>query len=167
MKSGRGLVSIALLTLFSGCGAASQPGNVQGSHISTQTGLTTVQLQIEGPSGKHSFRVEIARTEDQQAKGLMFVESLRPDEGMIFVFPTLRPASFWMKNTLIPLDMIFVRDDCSIARIAVNTVPESLDPVGTEEPVRAVLEIAGGRAVELGISEGDCVTWPGGPARKA
>jgi uncharacterized membrane protein (UPF0127 family) len=60
--------------------------------------------------------------------------------------------------------MIFVRPDCSIARIAVNTVPHSLEPVGTEEYVAAVLEIAGGRSVELGIDEGACVSWPGGPS---
>jgi hypothetical protein len=108
--------------------------------------------------------VEIAQTEDQQAIGLMYVESLRPDDGMIFPFRTLRPASFWMKNTFIPLDMIFIRQDCSIAKIVVNAVPYSLEPVGTEEYVAAVLEIAGGRSVELGINEGDCVSWPGGPA---
>jgi uncharacterized membrane protein (UPF0127 family) len=94
----------------------------------------------------------------------MFRESLAPDAGMIFPFPEPRPASFWMKNTLIPLDMIFVREDGSIARIAVNTVPHSLDPVAVEEPVAAVLEIPGGRSLELGINEGDQVSWPGGPS---
>ena len=70
-----------------------------------------------------------------------------------------RPASFWMKNTVIPLDMIFVRPDGTIARIAADTVPYSLDPVDSGEPVSAVLEIAGGRAAELGIAEGDKVSW--------
>jgi uncharacterized membrane protein (UPF0127 family) len=69
-----------------------------------------------------------------------------------------------MKNTLIPLDMIFIRADGTIARIAVNTTPYSLDPVGVGEPVTAVLEIAGGRSVELGIEEGDRVGWQGGSA---
>jgi uncharacterized membrane protein (UPF0127 family) len=68
-----------------------------------------------------------------------------------------------MKDTLIPLDMIFVRVDGSIARIAANTVPESLAPVRVSEPVAAVLEIPGGRAAELGIEEGDRASWPDGP----
>ena len=105
------------------------------------------------------FTVEIASTEDQQAQGLMFRKALGPNEGMIFPFATSRMASFWMKNTLIPLDMIFIRSDGTIAMIAANTVPHSLTPVGPGEPVSAVLEIPGGRAAELGIAEGDRVIW--------
>ena len=78
---------------------------------------------------------------------------------MIFPFEPARDASFWMKNTLIPLDMIFIRQDGSIANIAADTVPLSLDPVRSEGPVKAVLEIAGGRAAELGIKPGDKVNW--------
>jgi uncharacterized membrane protein (UPF0127 family) len=78
---------------------------------------------------------------------------------MIFPFDAPRDAAFWMKNTLIPLDMIFVRADGSIANIAANTVPLSLDPVPSDGPVKAVLEIAGGRAAELGIKPGDKVAW--------
>jgi uncharacterized membrane protein (UPF0127 family) len=77
-----------------------------------------------------------------------------------------RPASFWMKNTLIPLDMIFVRPDGSIARIAAMTTPHSLESVGVSEPVAAVLEIPGGRAAELGITAEARVSWPGGPAAR-
>jgi uncharacterized membrane protein (UPF0127 family) len=95
----------------------------------------------------------------------MFRERLGPNEGMIFPFPSPRPASFWMKNTLIPLDIIFIRSDGSIARIAANTVPHSLEPVAVGEPVGAVLELRGGRSAELGIGEGDRVSWPGGPTR--
>ena len=84
---------------------------------------------------------------------------LAPDRGMIFPFDPPRPANFWMKNTLIPLDMIFVRTDGTIANIAVNTVPLSLDPVFSEGTVGAVLEIAGGRSEELGIKAGDKVAW--------
>jgi uncharacterized membrane protein (UPF0127 family) len=84
---------------------------------------------------------------------------LAPDRGMIFPFDPPRGASFWMKNTLIPLDMIFVATDGSIANIAANTVPLSLEPVLSEGPVGAVLELAGGRAAELGIKPGDKVDW--------
>jgi uncharacterized protein len=90
----------------------------------------------------------------------MFRQSLDPDRGMIFPRTPPEDATFWMKNTLIPLDMLFVREDGTIARIAENTDPMSLDPVPSLEPVAAVLEIAGGRSAELGIKQGDKVSWP-------
>ena len=116
-------------------------------------------LTIASKGGTHRFFVEVAVTPEQQAQGLMHRQSLAPDQGMIFPYDPPRPASFWMKNTLIPLDMIFIRPDGTIARIAENTVPMSLEPVPSLEPVSAVLEIAGGRAGELGIREGDKVSW--------
>lgn len=164
MISSRLLIAAALAASLGACRAESTQAAPQASNISTQQGLDRIPLRIRTQAGVHDFQVEVAATEEQQATGLMFVESLKPNEGMVFPFVPPRPASFWMKNTLIPLDMIFVRADCSIARIAVNTIPRSLEPVGTEEIVAAVLEIAGGRSVELGISEGDCVSWPGGPS---
>jgi len=119
----------------------------------------TVPLTVESPGRFARFRVEVARTEAEQARGLMFRTKLAPDGGMIFPMDPPRVASFWMKNTVIPLDMIFIRADGTIARIAENTEPYSLDPVTSGEPVAAVLEVAGGRAGELGISEGDKVNW--------
>ncbi len=95
----------------------------------------------------------------------MHRQSLAPNAGMLFPYDVPQPASFWMKNTLIPLDMIFIRADGTIARIAANTVPHSLQSVESGEPVAAVLEIAGGRSAQLGIAEGDRVSWPGGPRR--
>jgi uncharacterized protein len=90
----------------------------------------------------------------------MHRQSLAPDRAMIFPYDPPQPASFWMKNTLIPLDIIFIRPDGTVESIAANTVPLSLEPVRSEEPVAAVLEIAGGRSAELGISPGDKVDWP-------
>jgi uncharacterized membrane protein (UPF0127 family) len=87
--------------------------------------------------------------------------SLAADEGMIFPFARPQVASFWMRNTLIPLDMIFIRADGTIARIAANTIPHNEESVTSGEPVVAVLEIKGGRSAELGLSEGDRVTWQG------
>jgi uncharacterized membrane protein (UPF0127 family) len=116
-------------------------------------------LTVRSASGTHRFTVEIARTPEEQANGLMHRQSLAPDRGMLFPYEPPQPASFWMKNTLIPLDMIFIRPDGTIARIVANTVPLSLDPVPSLEPVAAVLELAGGRAAELGIREGDRVSW--------
>lgn len=108
---------------------------------------------------EHRFTVEVARTPDEQAQGLMNRPSLAPEVGMIFPQVPPRQASFWMKNTLIPLDIIFVRSDGTIANIAENTVPLSLDPVISIEPIGAVLELAGGRTAELGIKAGDKVKW--------
>lgn len=85
--------------------------------------------------------------------------ALAPDAGMLFPFDPPRPASFWMRNTPLPLDMIFIRPDGSIARVAANAVPLSEEQIGVEEAVTAVLELRGGRAAELGISEGDRVSW--------
>jgi uncharacterized membrane protein (UPF0127 family) len=124
-------------------------------------GLALVPLTVQSDGKTHRFTVEVARTPQEQAQGLMFRTELAPDAGMIFPFPSLKPASFWMKNTVIPLDIIFVRADGSIESIAANTVPYSLDAVSSNGPVAAVLELAGGRAAELGIEPGDTVKWPG------
>lgn len=130
-----------------------------GAAALSPAGLPLVPLTINSAGKRHAFTVEVARTAQEQAQGLMFRTELAPDAGMIFPFPTLKPASFWMKNTVISLDIIFVRADGSIESIAANTVPYSLDAVSSNEPVAAVLELAAGRAAELGIKPGDVVKW--------
>lgn len=123
-------------------------------------GLEQVPLTITTAKGKtHKFIVEVARTPDEQAHGLMDRQSLAPDRGMIFPYQPAQPVSFWMKNTLIPLDMIFIAPGGKILRIEENTVPLSLEPVGVAEPAEAVLELNGGRSAELGIAAGDLVSW--------
>jgi uncharacterized membrane protein (UPF0127 family) len=117
-------------------------------------------LDVRSGAKTHRFVVEVARSAQEQETGLMNRPSLGPDRGMIFPYDPPQPVSFWMKHTLIPLDMIFIRPDGSIAKIAANTVPLSLEPVPVAEPIAAVLEIAGGRSSELGISAGDRVDWP-------
>ena len=121
-------------------------------------GIITLAKQYQ----QQAFRVEVARSADEQAQGLMFRTSLPADGGMLFPFPKPKIASFWMKNTLIPLDMIFVRADGSIDRIAENTIPESLEPVVSGGDVAAVLELAGGTAARLGLDESARVTWKDG-----
>ena len=123
-----------------------------------QTGLQQVPLTIMSASGTHDFTVDVAATPEQQQRGLMFVRSLPPDGGMIFPYDPPQPIGFWMKNTLIPLDLIFIRADGTIARIA-TAKPHDETTIRSGEPVAAVLEIAGGRAAELGIREGDRVSW--------
>ena len=123
-------------------------------------GLEQVPLTVTSARGAvHRFTVEIARTVPEQEIGLMNRPTLAPDRGMIFPYNPPEAVAFWMKNTLIPLDMVFVRTDGTIARIAANTVPLSLEQVPAGEPVGAVLEIAGGRAAELGLAPGDRVRW--------
>ena len=122
-------------------------------------GLEQVPLTIHSGPRTHRFIVEVARSSEEQATGLMNRETLAPDRGMIFPFDEPRDASFWMRNTLIPLDMIFVRADGRIANIEANTVPYSEEPVHSAGPVAAVLEIPGGRSAELGIKAGDMVKW--------
>jgi hypothetical protein len=117
-----------------------------------------VPLTIRSATGSHLFTVEVAATPEQQEHGLMFYRSLGADQGMIFPYDPPQDVSFWMRNTLIPLDMIFIRADGTIARIAhAKALDETPVPAG--EPVAAVLEIRAGRAAELGIREGDRVDW--------
>ena len=122
-------------------------------------GLREVPLTIRTASGEQRFRVTVASTIPEQEKGLMFVRSLAPDAGMIFPYNPPQEVGFWMKNTLIPLDMIFVGTDGRIIRVATDQ-PESLDTVWSGGPTAAVLEINGGRAAQLGIKAGDEVNWP-------
>jgi uncharacterized membrane protein (UPF0127 family) len=126
---------------------------------SEATSEATIPVTIMMAGQAHRFNVEVARTDAEQDRGLMFRTSLPKDGGMLFAFEKPRFGSFWMKNTLIPLDMIFIRTDGSIDRIAENTIPESLEPVVSGGEVGAVLELAGGTAARLGIDETAKVTW--------
>ena len=114
-------------------------------------------LTIATSSDADLFTVEIADNDTLRQRGLMFRQRLPSDRGMLFDFGAPKPAAMWMKNTYIPLDMLFIRADGTIAYIAENTVPKSLDVVGVSEPVLAVLELAGGSAKRKGIRTGDTV----------
>lgn len=115
-------------------------------------------LVIETKAGEqHEFSIEIADTPSEQEKGLMFRTSMAPDHGMLFEFPTIAPISFWMKDTLIPLDIIFIEADGKIVKVHANATPKSLAQIASDAPVRAVLELNGGRAAELGIGPGGMV----------
>jgi len=115
-------------------------------------------LTIETAAGLSlAFRVELARTEAERAQGLMYRDKLAPDAGMLFIYPTDRPVAFWMKNTLIPLDMLFIKRDGTILSIAERTVPLSEATIPSGGPVAAVLEVNGGTVSHLGIKPGDRV----------
>ena len=115
-------------------------------------------LTIRSGNRVHRFTVQVAATPDEQERGLMFFKSLGPDQGMIFPYDPPQEVSFWMENTLIPLDIVFIRPDGTIARIT-NAKPLDETPLPSGEPIGAVLEIRGGRAAELGIKPGDEVEW--------
>jgi uncharacterized membrane protein (UPF0127 family) len=118
------------------------------------------RLVIETLEGERfGFLVELALTPRQQAYGLMFQRGLRPDEGMLFLMEPPRRASFWMKNTFIPLDMLFIAEDGEVLQIAERVPPRTLESVVSDEEVRAVLEINGGMSEQLGITPGARVLY--------
>ncbi len=122
--------------------------------------LETSSLSIESDDGAHAFTVELADEPNEISYGLMNRESMAPDAGMLFDFGNPREPAMWMKNTLIPLDMLFITSDGTIQMIARNTVPGSLRTISPGMPVKGVLELNGGRAAELGIEPGDVVKHP-------
>jgi uncharacterized membrane protein (UPF0127 family) len=117
-------------------------------------------LEIVSKTGVHVFSVEIADTEAAREKGLMFRKKLPEGQGMLFDFHQAQQVSFWMKNTYIPLDMIFIQGNGRILRIAENTEPLSLQLIPSGGPVLAVLEVIGGTARKLGMAPGDRVAFP-------
>ena len=156
--------ALGLAALLAACSAAPSqavPDSGQSAEQPSgqpQTGLKQVPLTVTSSNGTHRFTVDVAETFEQQERGLMFVKSLPPDHGMIFLYDPPQPVSFWMHNTLIPLDIIYIRADGTISSI---NAAKPLDdtPLPSGEPIAVVLEIAGGRAAELGIAPGDKVEW--------
>ncbi len=163
MKRLIGLAAIALAAcspMSAGAGAA-EAGQSAATTAARhpQSGLEVIPLTVESSGKRHAFRVEVARSAAEWNKGLMFRTALGASEGMIFVGRPPQQASFWMKNTVIPLDIVFIGTDKRILNIGANAVPYSLDPVPSIGPVIAVLELGGGRAAQLGIGPGDAVEW--------
>ncbi|MEM9708833.1 MAG: DUF192 domain-containing protein [Pseudomonadota bacterium] len=118
------------------------------------------KVTIVGDWGQASFKVEIADDFQERARGLMFVEDMPTLSGMLFIYDAPQAVSFWMKNTLIPLDMIFTAPDGEILSIHENAIPGDLTPIPGGDGVQMVLEINGGLASRLGISVGDVMQHP-------
>lgn len=160
-----GLGAIAILTGCSpGEGAAARaqmPGSMASAEVVRHrvSGLEVIDLVVERGGKRLPFKVELAASPEAQAKGLMFRTELGDNEGMLFPSAAPEPRSFWMKNTPLSLDIIFVGADGRISNIAANTVPYSLDSVTSSGFAIAVLELRAGRAAELGIVPGDKVSW--------
>jgi uncharacterized membrane protein (UPF0127 family) len=138
-----GLLAAAFLALP----AAAQP----------QPPLPRSDLVIETAKGAQHFTVELAASDESRARGLMFRQSMAADAGMLFDFGQEQMASFWMRNTLIPLDMLFIRADGTILNIHQRAIPHDETGINSEGPVRAVLELNGGTVARLGIRPGDRV----------
>jgi hypothetical protein len=117
------------------------------------------QLAIETAGGAQQFAVELAVTSEQRAQGLMYRQRMAADAGMLFLYPAARPVSMWMKNTVIPLDMLFIGDDGRILHIAERAIPGSTATISSMQPARAVLELNGGTAARLKIQVGDRVLY--------
>ncbi len=165
MIGSKAVLAIVAILGLGATGVAVQQGVFSGDGPPAATAKTRLPVTITSSNGRHVFVVERAVTAAEQAQGLMYRTDLTPDGGMLFhPYPAgggaPREASFWMKNTPTPLDILFIRADGTIATIAENTVPYSEAPVPSREPIGAVLELVGGRAAELGIAEGDKVSWP-------
>ena len=128
------------------------------AQTTAQPELPKERLVIVTKDGaRHEFNVEMALSPEQQTVGLMFRPSVPADGGMLFDWGTPRDSTMWMRNTVSPLDMLFINDDGTIRRIAEDTVPQSLAMIESRGPVRATLELAAGTAKRLGIRVGDRV----------
>jgi hypothetical protein len=118
------------------------------------------ELTIDTASGKQHFAIEEAKTSQQMMQGLMYRRAMAADAGMLFEYDHPQPVAFWMKNTLIPLDMLFIGADGTVLDIHERAVPLSLDSIATDKPVLGVLELNGGTVSRLGIKRGDRVEHP-------
>ena len=144
-----------LLGLVAGAAALPAPAvRAQLAHFDT------APLTIVTAAGPQKFTVELAVTPGQMEQGLMFRRTLAPDAGMLFDYKTPSLATMWMKNTLIPLDMLFIDAQGRIINIHERAIPQSLDTIAAAAPARAVIELNGGTAARLGIKPGDRVIYP-------
>lgn len=165
----KGLCALAGLAALVGCSPQTQAGSSADKAIPANetaapdvhavSGLKVIPLTVASDGKKIGFRVEVADTREAQAKGLMFRTELGDFEGMIFPYDGSTAQSFWMKNTPLPLDIIFIGPDSRISNIAAMAEPYSLESVYSVGPVLGVLELRGGRSEELGIEAGDLVQW--------
>jgi uncharacterized membrane protein (UPF0127 family) len=142
------LAALACLALVSAAPAAAEA-------------LSKATLTLETASGPHQFNVEVATTPQERELGLMLRPSLPENSGMLFLYETPQPIAMWMKNTIVPLDMIFIDSWGKVHRIETNTEPFSLDPIPSDGDVIGILEVNAGVAEKIGLKTGDKVIYPG------
>lgn len=150
------ILCLALVITLAGLlGAGQSVGQGQRLQTFKKSGLAIVTR-----TGRHEFRVEIARNPKQQVQGLMFRRKMAADAGMLFLYPSAAPASMWMKNTFIPLDLLYIDGTGKIVGFHQRAVPQSLEVITSKQPVRAVLEVNAGTAARLQLAVGDKVFHP-------
>ncbi|HEX7821412.1 MAG TPA: DUF192 domain-containing protein [Sphingobium sp.] len=150
------LLTLALTLVLDGCKAS--PPSQDTTNSARPAVLSIAPLRVTTARGIKALTMEVAISPEEQERGLMHRTSLRPGHGMLFPFTLPQTASFWMKDTLIPLDLLFVRPNGSIAAI-LHGQPKDLHPLSAGEPVSAVVEIGGGEAQRLGIVAEDRLEW--------
>lgn len=146
------LLALTLLLLATGRAGTSRAEAASAAELDAAFGRAVIT--VEGRLACHRIGVWLALSAAQRARGLMHVAAMAADRGMLFVYPGERRVSMWMRNTLIPLDMVFVRADGTVANVAADTEPLSLESVYSRGPVSAVLELNAGAAARLGIEPG-------------
>lgn len=155
---GRGAALACAVALASVVPAAAQIARMDPQHCTGQPVLTPLEpLQVRTDKGVAAFMVEIADSEREREYGLMCRRSLAPDRGMLFLFDRASPQMFWMRNTLIPLDIVYIGENGRVVSISRNV--QALDESGAPSagPAKFVLEIAAGRAAQIGLLPGDRV----------
>lgn len=166
MKTWTRIVALAVASGLVACSPASAGSKatkpapvVEAPAVHPVSGLRVITLTATTATGAHRFAVEIAATFAEQEKGLMFRTAMGADEGMIFPYDPPQRTAFWMKNTVLPLDIIFVGADHRVLNVAANARPYDLTPLPSAGPVSGVLELNAGRAAQLGIGPGTLITW--------
>lgn len=165
-----GLASLLLGTLAAACSpypAGAQPAPVASGEPTTTvvpglhpvSGLAVIPLTVTTRKGPHTFRVEVAASPEEQERGLMWRRTMAPDEGMIFPMSPARRTAFWMRNTVIGLDIVFIGADHRVLNIAARAIPYDETPLPSAGLSAGVLELNAGRAAEIGLKPGDRVDW--------
>jgi hypothetical protein len=154
-------LTIARLDRLSRIAAASLLALALLAQPSLGVAAGTGTLVLKTASGDHNFNIEVMITNQERALGLMFRRSLPENGGMLFLYDPPQPAPMWMKNTLIPLDMVFISAEGKVHRIEQNTEPFSTAPISSDGAVIGVLELNAGEAEKIGLKPGDKVVYPG------
>lgn len=158
VAAGTMLAGVAACSPVAASGAANSAAPV-APHLHPISGLAVIPLTVTTATGPHTFQVEVAATGSEQERGLMFRTAMGADDGMIFPSSPPKRTAFWMKNTVIGLDIIYIGADHKVLNIAANAVPYDETPLPSAGEVAGVLELGAGRAAQLGIGQGDTVSW--------
>ncbi len=153
MIRNRLILLVVMVCLLAAGQTAAPPAKAQNA----QPVFHIEEIEIVTLRGRFGFTVEMAETDQERNFGLQFRPQLPANHGMLFDFGTPQPIFMWMKNTLVPLDMVFIDDAGRVTRVAENTTPLSLEVIPSGGPVRSVLEIAAGTATKLGIGKGSLI----------